>query len=239
MPKAQAQPGSRGAGELEVRDMSSVPVLNAAPSGGSLVIDGIDWKTYSRLLTIFAERPSVRLTYDQGRLEIMSPVLEHDDEGRFLGQLVWVLTEELEMPLHPGGSTTLRRKLKARGIEADECFWIANAHRLKGRRRLDLRIDPPPDLAIEVDVTHSCMDRLGIHAVLGVAEVWRLDGDVLTFHVLGPRSKYTIAERSRTFPLVTPKDLMQFLHQARQAGDQNPVIRRFRQWLRQRLRSQK
>jgi Uma2 family endonuclease len=219
--------------------MSSVSVPSIAQSGGALVLDGIDWKTYSRLLGIFAERPSVRLTYDQGRLEIMSPLLEHDDEGRFLGQLVWVLTEELEMPLHPGGSTTLRRKLKERGIEADECFWIANAHRLKGRRRLDLRIDPPPDLAIEVDVSHSCMDRLAIHGVLGVAEVWRLDGDVLTFYILGARSKYSIAERSRAFPLVTPKDLMQFLQQARQAGDQNPIIRRFRQWVRQRIRNQK
>src|SRR5437660_9856887 len=172
---------------------------------------------YSRLLRAFAERPGMRLTYDRGELEIMSPLLEHDDDGRFLGDLVFVLTEELGMPLKRGGSTTLRRRLRRRGIEADECFWIANAHRMAGKRRLDLRKDPPPDLAIEVDVTHSSLDRMGIYAALGVPEVWRLDGDTLTFHVLGLDGSYIESHASRSFPLVTPADLLNFLRQVRQS----------------------
>lgn len=218
--------------------MSSVAVPKKIPPGHAVVLESADWRTYTRLLRVFAERPRIRLTYDRGRLEIMSPLFEHDDDAAFLGRVVLVLTEELELAIHPGKSTTLRRKLKDRGIEADECFWIANAHRMKGRRRLDLRIDPPPDLAIEVDVTHSSIDRLGVYGALRIPEVWRLDGDVLTFYLLGPRGKYTTAERSRAFLLVTPKDVMQFLHQARQAGDHNPVVRRFRQWIR-RMRGQK
>src|SRR6266851_4665407 len=90
-----------------------------------LVLEDIDWKTYSRLLKAFEERPGIRLTYDRGALEIM-PLLEHDIDGRFLGRLVVTLTEELEFPVLSGGSTTLRRQLHQRGIEADECFWIAN-----------------------------------------------------------------------------------------------------------------
>ena len=187
-----------------------------------------------RLLHIFAERPSIRLTYDHGRLEILSPSLEHDDEGRLLGQAIWVLTEELGLTIHPGGSVTMRRRLKQRGIEADECFWIAHAPQMAGRRRLDLPRDPPPDLAIEVDVTHSSMDRLSIYATLGVPEIWRLDGDELTFHVLDDDGQYVIAKRSRSFPIVTPADLLRFLNQGRQAGDQNPVIRRFRDGVRKR-----
>lgn len=208
-------------------------------AGGTLVLDAVDWPAYSRLLHIFAERPGYRLTYDQGRLEIMSPVLEHDDEGRFLGQVVWVLTEECDYPIHPGGSTTLRRKLKKRGIEADECFWILNAPRMKGRRRLNLKIDPPPDLAIEVDVTRSCLDRMAIYAALRIPEVWQLERKVLTFHVLGARGKYAPAKQSRAFPLITPEDLMPFLRLARQAGDLNPVIRKFRRWVRQRIAESK
>src|SRR5436190_2363972 len=123
----------------------------------------------------------------------MSPRLEHDDDGRFLGDLVFVLTEELGLPLKRGGSTTLRRRLKQRGIEADECFWIANAPRMAGRRRLDLRVDPPPDLAIEVDVTHSPLDRLSIYAALKIPEVWRLKGDELLFYVLGGDGTYQAA----------------------------------------------
>src|ERR1700736_3489143 len=95
---------------------------SAQPSapGQSLRLSGIDWQTYSRLLRAFAERPGVRLTYDRGELEIMAPLLEHDDDGRFLGDLVFVLTEEMGLPLKRGGSTTLRRGKRKRGIEADE-----------------------------------------------------------------------------------------------------------------------
>jgi Uma2 family endonuclease len=164
----------------------------------------------------------------------MSPLLEHDDDSRVLCQLVVALTDELGLPVKFGGSTTLRSRLYQQGIEADECFWIANAHRLAGRRRLDLRIDPPPDLAIEIEVSRSSRKRMPIYATLGVPEVWRLAGDTLTFHVLAADQRYEIAAVSRSFPLVTPADLLDFLQQARQAVDENVVVRQFRDWIRQR-----
>jgi Uma2 family endonuclease len=201
---------------------------------GSCLLSGVDWHTYSRLLHLFAERPRVRLTYDRGELEIMSPLVEHDDDSRFLGDLVFLLTEELGLPLKRGGSTTLRRRRRQRGLEPDECFWIANAPRMAGVRRLDLRVHPPPDLAIEVDVSHSSLDRMAIYAALGVPEVWRLDGGTLTFHVLDANGAYQAAANSRAFPQVAPADLLGFLQQARRAGDENPVVRQFRQWVRQR-----
>ena len=165
----------------------------------------------------------------------MSPLMEHDDDGRFIGDLVFVLTEELGLPLKRGGSTTLRRRLRQRGIEADECFWIANAHRMAGRRRLDLRTDPPPDLAIEVDVTSSSLNRFDIYAALGVPEVWRLDGNTLSFFVLAAAGSYASAPASLSLPLVTPPDLLGFIQQGRQAVDQNVVTRQFRAWVRHRM----
>ena len=209
------------------------PVPQVEP-GRSLRLSNVDWPTYTALLRIFAERPGVRLTYDRGELEIMSPVLEHDLDGRFLARLVVTLTEELGLPIVAGGSVTMRRRRRGRGIEADESFWIANAPRMAGRRRLNLRTDPPPDLSVEIDVTHSSLDRLGIYAALGVPEVWRLEGDVLTFYHLGADGTYSAAPASRSFPLVRPADLMPFVQQARQAGDENAVIRLFRDWARQR-----
>jgi Uma2 family endonuclease len=200
-----------------------------------LRLSDVDWRTYSRLLRIFAETPGVRLTYDRGELEIMSPLLEHDDEGRFLGRLVVILTEELGLPIKAGGSVTLRRRRRSRGIEADESFWITAAPRMAGRQRLDLRKDPPPDLTIEVDVSRSSLDRFKIYAALGVPEVWRLEGDEMTFHILDEEGKYITSACSRSFPLVAPADLLSFLKQARQAGDDNAVARRFREWVRQRL----
>jgi Uma2 family endonuclease len=193
---------------------------------------------YTRLLRAFDNRPRVKLTYDRGELEIMSPAQALGGFKVFLGHLVNVLTEELGLPVRGGGSATLRRRLKQKGLEPDECFWIEHAAQLAGVRRLDLSIHPPPDLAIEVDVTRSSLHRMGIYVALNVPEVWRLDDDALSFHVLGPENDYHQSETSPTFPGVTAADLLPFMRDARDAPDQNQVTRRFREWVRQRRSTQ-
>jgi Uma2 family endonuclease len=189
---------------------------------------------YSGLLRIFAEYPAVRLTYDRGRLEIVSPILKHDNVSRFLVLLIGALTDELDLPLVAGGGTTLRRRLRQKGAEPDECFWIANASRMEGRQRLDLGRDPPPDLAIEIDVTSSSLPRMPIFGALGVPEVWRWSKGKLSFHVRDSRGIYRTAARSRTFPLISPLDLLPFVQEAERSLNQTPLLRRFRKWVRQR-----
>jgi Uma2 family endonuclease len=215
--------------------MSTVPARKATRN--RLILHGVDWKTYTLFLRAFEERPGFRLTYDRGTLEIMAPLLVHDKDGDFLGVLVRTLTQELGLPVLGGGSVTIRRRKKFRGLEPDRCYWITNEPRLRGKKRLDLRVDPPPDLAIDVDVTRSSLDRMGIYAALGVPEVWRLDGPALTFHALGPSGDYAEQSTSPTFPRVTPGDLQRFLALC-DTHDQNEVERQFRAWVRQRLTPQ-
>jgi Uma2 family endonuclease len=202
-----------------------------------MVLSGVGWRTYTRLLYVFAEYRSVRLTYDRGELEIMSALREHESDADMLGRFVVVLTEELGLPINAGGSVTLRRRRKQRGLEPDRCWWIANELRMRGKRRLDLRVDPPPDLAVEVDVTRSSLNRMGIYAALKVPEVWRLDGAALTFHVLGAGGQYAASPRSVAFPLITPADLVRFLD-LRVTQDENAVVRQFRTWVRQQIAAQ-
>ncbi len=199
-----------------------------------LYLDEVDWRTYTHFLRLFAERPGCRLTYDRGRLEIMSPLPEHESGVTFLGRLTITLTEELDLPIKEGGSMTLRRRRRQRGLEPDRCYWIANEPAVRGKRTLDLRIDPPPDLALEVDITSSSLDRMSIYAALGVPEVWRLDERTLTFQTLGTNRKYSAASHSLSFPLVTPADLMGFLAMCANQ-DENSVIRQFRTWIKQRI----
>jgi Uma2 family endonuclease len=220
-------------GDLEIA-LKRAPAPPHAVVGRCLRLSDVDWRTYTRLLRVFAERPGIRLTYDRGELEIMSPLLEHDRPIWFLGSLVVALAEELGMPLTPGGTVTLRRHRRQRGLEADASFWIANAHQIAGRRRLDLRTDPPPDLAIEIDVSRSSMNRLAMYANLGVPELWRLDGDTLAFHALAADGTYQNIPVSLSFPLVTPTDLIGFVQQAHQSGDLPQALRQFREWIRQR-----
>jgi Uma2 family endonuclease len=199
-------------------------------------LHGVDWQTYGRLLRAFAERPGMRLTYDRGTLEIMSPLLEHEGDAELLGRFVVVLTEEMGLPIKAAGSTTLRRQRRRRGLEPDRAWWIANEPRMRGRRQLDLRTDPPPDLAVEVDVSRSSLDRMGIYAALRVPEVWRLDGHGLTFQVQGADGRYAESGHSLAFPWLTPADLLRFLS-SQGTVDENALVSQFRQWVRQRLAS--
>jgi Uma2 family endonuclease len=210
--------------------MPTVPVRRATSQW--LLLNNIDWPTYTRLLRIFAERPAARLAYDRGTLEIIGPLYEHDFDADLLGRLVVTLTEELALPIASGGSTALRRRGKQRGLEPDRCYWITNEPRVRGKRRLDLRVDPPPDLALEVDVTHSSLNRMRIYAALRVPEVWRLESLKLMFHVLGGDGNYSESSYSRAFPLVTPADLTRFLA-LRATHDANSIVRQFRAWVRQ------
>lgn len=207
--------------------------------GRAVVLHCVPWEMYTKLLRVFEERPGVKLAYDCGDLEIMSPSLRHDRRDRTLARLVVALTEELGLPIVSGGGTTMRRRKIRKGIEGDELYWIANAPRMAGVESLNLKIHPPPDLALEVDVSRSSLNRLGIYASLGVPEVWRLDGDELRFYLLNAnRRGYTETTISRTFPFVASADLIPFVLQGRASGDENAVVVAFRAWVRQRVASQ-
>jgi Uma2 family endonuclease len=214
-------------------------MATAAPSThhSPAVLYDIDWQTYLRLLRTFEKSGRrLRLTYDRGTLEIMSPLLlEHENPADLLGCFVVVLTEEYDLPRRAGRSVTLRRKRKRRGLEPDNCYWIANAFRLQGKTHLDLRIDPPPDLAIEVDVTSSSLNRMTIYAALQVPEVWRQSKAGLTFHVL-EAGAYQVHPNSLSFPQLTPGDLTAFLSQIGQTDD-TTLLRQFREWVRRELLS--
>jgi Uma2 family endonuclease len=207
---------------------SAVPFVPPSPA----LLTDIDWHTYSRLLRVFAHR-RLRLTYDRGALEVMTPLWEHEEPARLVGRFIDVLTEELNLPCRLGGSVTLRRRKHQRGLEADNCYWIASAPRLRGKRRLNLRVDPPPDLAVEMDLTHSSLDRMSIYATLKVPEVWRLTAGALTFHVL-QGGAYQLRTHSLALRQIGATDLMPFLSRLGQS-DVTEVVREFRAWLRQLL----
>lgn len=204
----------------------------AIPAKQRFVLDCVPWDTYTLMLRRFEGR-HLRITYDRGRLEIMTLSFEHE-KGYFFGRLVDVLTEELKLPVEGGKSTTFRRRKYKRGLEADGCWWIENAHLVRGKKRIDLRVDPPPDLALEVEVTRSAVNRLAIYAKLKVPEVWRYNGKRLSFVVLNAHGKYEASATSLAFAMLTPDDVLPFL-QKRVDTEKNELVAQFRTWVRQHL----
>ncbi|MGB3513396.1 MAG: Uma2 family endonuclease [Microcoleaceae cyanobacterium] len=193
------------------------------------VLTGVRWETYQALLLDLAENPSKKLTYDQGSLEIMTPLPEHEINKGFLGRLVQTTTEVLGLEISSLGSTTLSRKDLQKGIEPDECYYITNEASIRGKIKFDFNIDPPPDLAIEIDITSSSLDRLTIYAALGIGEIWRFDGENLFIYCL-QNGSYQEQEQSNVLPILSKSVILNFLTRRGEKGA-NALLREFRQWL--------
>ena len=154
---------------------------------GRLLLHDVGWNEYEAMLEIVGER-HVRVTYDKGTMEVAMPSQRHEQAAQLFGLFVPRLAEELEVPYEPLGMTTWRKPDAEKGLEADQCYYIKNQAIVRERDVLELDVDPPPDLAIEIDITSSSLNRMGIYAELRVPEVWRYDGKAVTFLVLAAKS---------------------------------------------------
>src|SRR5918999_1991744 len=152
----------------------------------SVVLDGVSWETYQSLLNDFQDRPAVRLTYDCGWLEIMTLSSLHEKVKTLLGRLIEAYADAAEITVEGFGSTTYARKELKKGLEPDECYYIQHAADVTGKSKFDFAVDPPPDLAIEIEVTRRVLPRQPIYAALRVPELWRFDGrKVIPMHLTG------------------------------------------------------
>lgn len=194
-----------------------------------VVLQGVSWETYERLLAEHENSSSTRFTYDQGRLEIMILSPEHEEPNRSLSFLVEIVALEMKINVRNFGSTTFKREGISRGFEPDSCFYIQNAHRIKGKKRIDLSIDPPPDLVIEIDVTSPSLDKFPIFASIGVAEIWRYRESRITIYEL-VGSEYVAREESSRLPPLTGAALSHLMAESEQL-ERTDWVQAIRRWL--------
>jgi Uma2 family endonuclease len=202
----------------------------SAPARDSFLLEGVSWTLYERLAQELAEQ-RIYLTFDGGRLELMSPSPEHEWWKSLFGRLLGALALERAVTAEAMGSTTLKRADLAKALEPDECYYLQGAGALRRKRETNLARDRPPDLAVEIDVTHRAIGREGIYAALGVPEVWHFDGRSLTFLLLQEDGSYRQAEASGAFPGLTVADFLRFLRLAEEK-DQGAAVLAFRDWIR-------
>ena len=202
-------------------------VIERLPAGAMLRLQDVSWNEYEYLLTLMEAHPGHRVSYDGGRLTIMSPLFEHEYYKEFICSLVRILSEELGLALETAGSTTFKRKQLAKGVEPDTCFYVQNAARMIGRRKLDLNTDPPPDVVVEIDTTDESLDKFSIYAALGVPEIWRYDGQQAHFYERA-ESSYQDIQNSRAFPSLSASSLTEAVEQSKTAG-QTAALAAFRQ----------
>ncbi|MBK7991999.1 MAG: Uma2 family endonuclease [Blastocatellia bacterium] len=179
-----------------------------------IVLPNISWSTYESLLNDLADTTAARLTYNQGKLEIMAPLPEHERINRIVALIVEVVAEELNIDIEAFGSTTFKHKDFVQGFEPDSCFYIQHEAIAKGKTKFDLKVDPPPDLIIEIDITNSSIDKLSIYKQLAVPEIWRYDGKKVIIYKL-ENNDYQILNNSSSFPLLTSENINYFITQSK------------------------
>lgn len=203
------------------------------PVENRLLLRHIAWPGYRVIADAFTG-VSVRITYDQGTLEIMTKSGTHETWKSFIGRLIFALAEESDQVIRGCGEMTCERDDLGRAVEPDDCYYLTNELRMRGKLNIDLGVDPPPDLMLEIEVSRSAIARLPIFAALGVPEIWRFDGETVTFLNLSPNGEYVPVERSRYFPFLAPADILNVLQRWGQTDD-NALVRSFRQWIRQQI----
>ena len=171
--------------------MSSASLQVASPprvvADERVVLPCVSWETYERLLADDEERRVPRMTYDQGVLELVTPSMPHEVDAATITRIVDIVAAILGIPIRSAGSTTFRRKDLERGFEPDASFYIQNEARIRGQREVDLTVDPPPDVVLEMEMSRSALDKLPLFASMGIPEVWRCDGQRVTILILENR----------------------------------------------------
>lgn len=202
------------------------------PMGHQVLLTDVTWAEFETILDELGEERATRLSYSNGVLEIMAPSPEHEDDKIILADLVKIILEEQGLEFRNLGSTTFKNEAMDQAVEPDECFYIEHEPAIRGKTRVDLTVDPPPDLVIEIDLT--ARTRFHNYALLEVPELWRYDGHSLEISVLR-EGQYVVSPQSLHFPGIPVADaLPHHLVRSRSVG-RTAVMRTFRVWIRERL----
>ena len=196
-----------------------------------VVLYNISWQQFENLLINLGQTRAARIAYDNGTFEIMTPLPKHEYYKEAIGISIQDIAEELDINYESYGSTTWKREVRLAGIEPDNCFYFQNEAKIRGRLEFNLNQDPPPDLALEIDMTHKSLNRFPIYARLGIPEIWCYDSGELKIYQL-QQETYREVETSSVFPMLRVQEIPTIIEQYRLDG-KLAVRRAIRNWARQ------
>jgi Uma2 family endonuclease len=201
-----------------------------APNNPAYVLEDVSWDFYERAVEEMENSGRhVRITYEDGRMEFMSPSDLHEELEGLIGRLIELYAIERDIPITGLGSVTCKRRDLRKGLEPDECYYVTTPRPPRGD--FDLKRYPPPDLAVEVEISRGVIPKQPIYAALGVPEIWRFDGQRIIVLRRQADGQYQTFTDSGVFPNLPIAEFNRFLALA--LSDENhPTARAFRDWLR-------
>lgn len=204
-------------------------MIERLPADSVLTQHGVSWDEYEELIEAVGDASGLRISYDAGRLQIMTLSQRHERYSTLIGRIVGQLSLLLRIKVLFYGSVTIKKQRKQKGVEPDACFYVQNATLVGTKDEIDFNVDPPPDVVVEVDLHHESLSKFPIYADLGVPEIWRYDGKVLTMHHLRD-GQYVASEASLSLPVLTSGVLTDFLARSPKQ-DQYDILLAFEDWL--------
>lgn len=200
--------------------------------GQQLLLKNISWQQFEKILEELGEGRAARLSYSNGLLEIMVPLPEHEKAKEIIGELVRILLDELQISFEPLGSTTFENEQMIQAVEPDTCFYIQSYEAVIGKTRIDLTVDPPPDLAVEIDITSRT--QFENYLLLGVPELWRCTRRGLQINLL-QEGNYVESNVSPNFPGIPIIELINRTVQLNLSVGRSQAIREFKHWVKENL----
>jgi len=211
-------------------------MVSQLPENASVTFHDASWDEYEELLEQVGEAPGLRISYDNGSLQVMTISSEHEKYASFISSLVTVIQLRLRIDILGFGSATMRKRKRRRGNEPDACFYVQTASVIGNRIQLDFETDPPPDVAVEIDVHHDSRSSFAIYAALGVSEIWRYDGRAMTIYHLSEANDehhYVGGDTSAALPMLTAQLLTEMIERMRSDGELSALLA-FDEWLQSR-----
>ncbi len=209
-----------------------MPIIQQNITENRVILNNITWETFKQIIKELGEKRVIRLAYDQGIVEIMTPFGQHEYSNRFIDNLIIVIALELNLNIKTMGSLTLKKEMVKKGVEPDSCYYLNNEPLVRNKQDIRLDIDPPPDLVLEIDMSNSSLNKLPIYVALGVPEIWRYDGNQLIAFILNDQKNYVKSDYSLTFPWLKLADILPFIDQSLRDGE-TATLKQFRQWIKQ------
>ena len=204
-------------------------MVEQLPPDSALILRDVSWAEYEYLLEKVGEAKGLRISFNEGVMQIMTLSVKHEGITAFVQDLVRIISLRLRLKILFFGSATMRRAKKEKGSEPDVCFYLQSVPILKNPARPDFAVDPAPDVVVEIDIHHQSLDKFPIYAALGVPEIWRYDGEVCALHAL-ENGEYVLLQTSKALPMLTGEVLTGFLNRLH-TQDQYDTLLAFEEWL--------
>jgi Uma2 family endonuclease len=214
---------------MSTRTQNYMEAVEHLPNDAVLILQGVTWEEYERLLVDLENWSGMRATYYKGRLEIVSPSPKHEKIKIFVDHLVAAFCDHHNIPMENLGATTYKRERDEQGAEPGVCFYVTNLEGIIGKDEVDPDSDPLPNIAVEIDITNTTTTKFEIYGNFGAPEIWRYDGKRMRLYQL-TGNKYIEVSASTFFPALTSVVLTDFIEQSRAKG-RTQALAAFRHWL--------